>query len=200
MKRLAVLVSGRGSNFEAIARNIAEGTLEAEIALVISNNPEAKALETAASMGIPSLSLPSKGLDSDLYAAKVRDVLAPLRIDLIVLAGFMRRVGAPLLEAYPHRILNIHPSLLPSFPGLHVQQQALDYGVKFSGCTVHFVDAGVDSGPIIKQAAVPVLDTDTADSLAARILLEEHRIYTEAIRLVLSGRFRIEGRSVLNLP
>lgn len=200
MKRLAVLVSGRGSNFEAIARNIAEGTLEAEIALVISNNPEAKALETAASMGIPSLSLPSKGLDSDLYAAKVRDVLAPLRIDLIVLAGFMRRVGAPLLEAYPHRILNIHPSLLPSFPGLHVQQQALDYGVKFSGCTVHFVDAGVDSGPIIKQAAVPVLDTDTADSLAARILLEEHRIYTDAIRLVLSGRFRIEGRSVLNLP
>jgi phosphoribosylglycinamide formyltransferase-1 len=196
MKRLAVLVSGRGSNFEAIANNIAAGKLAAAIALVVSNNPEAKALATAASMRIPTLCLPSKGLDSDLYAAKVRDVLAPLSIDLIVLAGFMRRVGTPLLEAYPERILNIHPSLLPSFPGLHVQQQALDYGVKVSGCTVHFVDAGVDTGPIVKQAAVPVLDGDTADTLAARILVEEHRIYTEAIALVLSGRYRIHGRRV----
>lgn len=197
MKRLAVLVSGRGSNFEAIARNIAGGRLAAEIAIVISNNPEAKALETAASLGIRALSLPSKGLDSDTYAAKVRDVLAPLGIDLILLAGFMRRVGAPLLEAYPLRILNIHPSLLPSFPGLHVQQQALDYGVKFSGCTVHFVDAGVDSGPIIAQAAVPVLDDDTAETLAARILVEEHKLYSAAIELVLSGKFRIRGRAVI---
>jgi phosphoribosylglycinamide formyltransferase-1 len=197
MKRLVVLVSGRGSNFEAIARNIVAGKLDAEIALVVSNNPEAKALETAASLGIPSLCLASKGLDSDIYAARVRDALAPLHIDLVLLAGFMRRVGAPLLEAYPQRILNIHPSLLPSFPGLHVQQQALDYGAKVSGCTVHFVDSGVDSGPIIVQAAVPVLNEDTSDSLAARILVEEHRIYTEAVALVLSGKYRIEGRRVV---
>lgn len=197
MKRLAVLVSGRGSNFEAIARNIAAGKLAAEIALVVSNNPEAKALDTAAALGIPSTCLPSKGLDSDTYAARVRDTLAPLHIDLVLLAGFMRRVGAPLLDAYPQRILNIHPSLLPAFPGLHVQQQALDYGAKVSGCTVHFVDSGVDTGPIITQAAVPVLNDDTSDSLAARILVEEHRIYTEAIALVLSGRYRIEGRRVV---
>ncbi len=197
MKRLAVLVSGRGSNFEAIAKNIASGKLEAEISLVIANNPEAKALEVAASMGIRALSLPSKGLDSDTYAARVRDVLAPLSIDLIVLAGFMRRVGAPLLEQYPHRILNIHPSLLPSFPGLHVQQQALDYGAKVSGCTVHFVDSGVDTGPIIIQAAVPILNDDTSDTLASRILSEEHRIYAEAIALILSGKYRLEGRRVV---
>ena len=156
MKRLAVLVSGRGSNFEAIARNIAAGRLAAEIAMLVSNSPEAKALETASLNGIPAICLPSKGLDSDAYAARVRDTLAPLHIDLVILAGFMRRVGAPLLEAYPHRILNTPPSLLPSFPGLHVQQQALDYGAKVSGCTVHFVDAGVDTGPILVQAAVPV--------------------------------------------
>ncbi len=197
MKRLAVLVSGRGSNFEAVARNIAAGKLDAEIAILISNSPEAKALETASLNGITALCLPSKGLDSDAYAARVRDTLAPLNIDLVILAGFMRRVGAPLLEAYPHRILNIHPSLLPSFPGLHVQQQALDYGAKVSGCTVHFVDSGVDTGPILVQAAVPVLNDDTADSLAARILVEEHRIYTEAIALVLSGSFRVEGRRVI---
>lgn len=200
MRRLAILVSGRGSNFEAIARNIAAGKLDAEIAIVISNNPEAKALETAAALGIKALCVPSKGVDSDTYAARVRDVLAPMGIDLIVLAGFMRRVGKPLLEAYPQRILNIHPALLPAFPGLHVQQQALDYGVKFSGCTVHFVDSGMDSGPIVAQAAVPVLDDDTADSLAARILAEEHRIYTEAIALVLSGKYRIEGRRVVRTP
>jgi phosphoribosylglycinamide formyltransferase-1 len=197
MNRLAILVSGRGSNFEAIARSIREGRLDAVIAIVISNNPEAKALETAGKLGINALSLPSKGIDSDTYAQKVVDILAPLRIDLICLAGFMRRVGQPLLDAYPLRILNIHPSLLPSFPGLHVQQQAIDYGVKFSGCTVHFVDSGIDSGPIVAQAAVPVLDDDTADSLAARILVEEHRIYSEAISLVLSGKFRIEGRRVI---
>lgn len=200
MRRLAVLVSGRGSNFEAIARNIAAGKLDAEIAIVISNNPDAKALETAAALGIKALCVPSKGVDSDTYAARVRDVLAPLGIDLIVLAGFMRRVGQPLLEAYPQRILNIHPALLPAFPGMHVQQQALDYGVKFSGCTVHFVDSGMDTGPIVAQAAVPVLDDDTAESLAARILAEEHRIYTEAIALVLSGKYRIEGRRVVRTP
>lgn len=197
MKRLAVLVSGRGSNFEAIAASIRTGKLDAEIALVLSNNPEAKALETAARLGLPALALPSKGLDSDTYAAHVVERLAPLDICLVCLAGFMRRVGKPLLDAFPMRILNIHPSLLPSFPGLHVQQQALDYGAKFSGCTVHFVDAGMDTGPIVRQAVVPILDTDTAETLAARILIEEHRVYTEAIEIVLSGRYRIEGRRVI---
>ena len=197
MKRLAILVSGRGSNFEAIARHIAAGRLDAEIACLLSNQPEAKALGTAHHLGLNAVSLPSKGIDSDTYATLVCDVLAPLHIDLICLAGFMRRVGQPLLEAYAGRILNIHPSLLPSFPGLHVQQQALDYGVRFSGCSVHFVEAGIDSGPIVTQAAVPVLDDDTADTLAARILVEEHRIYAEAIALVLSGRYRIAGRRVI---
>ena len=197
MKRIAVLASGRGSNFEAIARNVREGKLEAEIAALVVNNPEARALEIARQYGVHAITLPSKGIDSDTYAAMVRDALAPLRVDLICLAGFMRRVGAPLLEAYPMWILNIHPSLLPAFPGLNVQQQAIDYGVKISGCTVHFVDAGLDTGPIVAQAAVPVLDDDTAETLAARILVEEHRIYTEAIALVLSGHWRLEGRRVL---
>jgi phosphoribosylglycinamide formyltransferase-1 len=199
MKRIAILVSGRGSNFEALARSIREGRLEAEIAAVVSNNPEAKALETARALGIHAISLPSKGIDSDTYAAMVRDALAPLQVDLVCLAGFMRRVGQPLLEAYPQRILNIHPALLPSFPGLHVQQQAIDYGVRFSGCTVHFVDAGVDTGPIVTQAVVPVLGDDTADTLAARILVEEHRIYTEAVGVVLSGAYRVEGRRVVRI-
>lgn len=196
MKRIAILLSGRGSNFEAIARNVAEGRLRAEIALVISNVPEAGGLATARSLGLPALSLPSKGVGTDDYAARVVEELEPLRVDLLVLAGFMRRVGQPLLDRYPMRILNIHPSLLPSFPGLHVQQQAIDYGVRYSGCTVHFVDAGLDSGPIIQQAAVPVLDGDTADTLAARILVEEHSVYSEAIELVLSGNYRLEGRRV----
>ena len=197
MKRIAVLASGRGSNFEAIARNVKEGRLAAEIAALVANNPEARALDIAREHDIHAISLPSKGIDSDTYAAMVRDALQPLNVDLICLAGFMRRVGAPLLAAYPMRILNIHPSLLPAFPGLNVQQQAIDYGVKYSGCTVHFVDAGLDTGPIIAQAAVPVLDDDTAETLAARILVEEHRIYSEAIALVLSGAYRIEGRRVI---
>lgn len=197
MKRIAILLSGRGSNFEAIARSVREGRIEAEIAAVVSNMPDAAGLETARSLGLPAFPLPSKGVDTDEYARRVVELLEPLGIDLICLAGFMRRVGAPLLERYAQRILNIHPSLLPSFPGLHVQQQALDYGVKFSGCTVHFVDAGLDTGPIVKQAAVPVEDGDTAETLAARILVEEHRIYSEAIALVLSGRYRIEGRRVV---
>lgn len=200
MKRLAILVSGRGSNFEAIARRIRNGQLAAEIAVVVSNIPTAKALETAASLGLPTLTIPSKSVDTDVWAQRAVDALAPLNIDLICLAGFMRRVGKPLLDAYAMRILNIHPSLLPSFPGLHVQQQALDYGAKLSGCTVHFVDAGLDTGPIVAQAAVPILDDDTADTLAARILVEEHRIYAEAVALVLSGNYRIEGRRVVPTP
>jgi len=199
MKRLAILLSGRGSNFEAIARNVRSGRIDAEIAVVVSNNPAAKGLETAAGLGLKTLCLPSKGVDTDVWAARAVEELKPYAVDLICLAGFMRRVGASLLEAYAGRILNIHPSLLPSFPGLHVQQQALDYGVKYSGCTVHFVDADLDTGPIVKQAAVEVLDGDDADTLAARILVQEHRIYTEAIALVLSGKYRIEGRRVVAL-
>jgi len=199
MKRLAILLSGRGSNFEAIARNVRGGRIDAEIAVVVSNNPAAKGLETAAGLGLKTLCLPSKGVDTDIWAARAVEELKPYAVDLICLAGFMRRVGASLLEAYAGRILNIHPSLLPSFPGLHVQQQALDYGVKYSGCTVHFVDADLDTGPIVKQAAVEVLDGDDADTLAARILVQEHRIYTEAIALVLSGKYRIEGRRVVAL-
>ena len=197
MKRIAILVSGRGSNFEAIARNIIAGRLEAQIACVLSNQPEAKALDTARSLGLTAISLPSKGIDTDVYAGMVCEALAPLNVDLVCLAGFMRRVGKPLLDRYAMRILNIHPSLLPSFPGLHVQQQALDYGVKFSGCTVHFVDSGLDTGPIVAQAAVPILDSDDEDTLVARILVEEHRVYSEAIALVLSGRFTIAGRRVV---
>ena len=199
MKRIAILVSGRGSNFEAIARNIQQGSLDAEIAVVLSNNPGAKALDTALAMGLKAVCIPSKGVDSDSYAAQVVAVLASMDVDLVCLAGFMRRVGRPLLDAYPMRILNIHPSLLPSFPGLDVQQQAIDYGAKLSGCTVHFVDAGLDTGPIVRQAAVPVLDSDTAATLASRILAEEHRIYTEAIRVVLSGKYRLVGRRVVEL-
>jgi len=197
MKRLAILVSGRGSNFEAIAAHIAAGRLEAEIAAVISNNPEAPALGIARSRGIRAISMPSKGIDSDTYAAQVVEALAPLGIDLICLAGFMRRVGKPLLDAYPQRILNIHPALLPSFPGLEVQKAALEYGVKFSGCTVHFVDAGVDTGAIVGQAVVPVRDDDSPETLAERILKEEHKLYSECIAVVLSGAYRIEGRRVV---
>lgn len=199
MKRIAILVSGRGSNFEAIAGNIRAGRLSAEIALVLSNIPAAKALETARELGLPHLCLPSKGMDSDAWAAQAVAALAPLNVGLICLAGFMRRVGQPLLDAYAGRIVNIHPSLLPSFPGLDVQQQALDYGAKVSGCTVHFVDAGLDTGPIIAQAAVPVLDGDDAPTLAARILVEEHRLYSEAIALVLSGGYRLDGRRLIRL-
>lgn len=197
MKQLAILISGRGSNLEAIADNIAAGQLAAKIAVVVSNNPEAPGLEAAKKRGLKVVALPSKGMNSDAYAAKVVEILAPLKIDLICLAGFMRRVGKPLLDAYAGKILNIHPSLLPSFPGLEVQKAALEYGVKFSGCTVHFVDDGIDSGPIVTQAAVAVLDDDTPEKLAARILVEEHRIYTEAIALVLSGHYRLEGRRVV---
>lgn len=197
MKRLAIFVSGRGSNFEAIAASIRAGRLAADIAVVVSNRADAKALDTAASLGIETRVLPSRGVDADAWAARAVEELAPFGIDLICLAGFMRIVGKPLLEAYPMRILNIHPSLLPSFPGLHVQQQALDYGVRFSGCTVHFVDGGLDSGPVIEQAVVPVEEGDTAETLAARILKEEHRIYTEAIALILSGNYKLDGRRVL---
>jgi len=199
MNRLGILISGRGSNFEAIARNIDSGALDAEIAVVISNRPEAPGLKIAAGRGLNACSIPSKGLDREVYDRQLVDCLRQHRVDLVCLAGYMRLLSAGFIRAFPGRILNIHPSLLPSFPGLDAQHQALAHGVKISGCTVHFVDEDLDAGPIILQSAVPVEDTDTVESLSAHILREEHRIYTEAIRIVLSGRYRLEGRRVVLL-
>ena len=197
MKRLGILISGRGSNFEAIANNIEAGKLDASIAVVISNRPEAPGLEIARQKGLIPVVIPSKGLDREVYDRMVVAQLRKNSVDLVILAGFMRLLSAYFIREFPLRILNIHPALLPAFPGLDVQHQALEHGVKFSGCTVHFVDEGLDSGPIITQAAVPVLDTDTVETLSARILEQEHRIYSEAIQLVLSGKFTIAGRRVL---
>ena len=196
--RIGVLLSGRGSNFEALAESVAAGRIPgAEIAIVISNREGAPGLERARSRGISSAAIPSKGLEREAYDRLVVAELQKARVDLVCLAGYMRLLSAYFVAAYRNRILNIHPSLLPSFPGLEAQRQALEYGVKFSGCTVHLVDENLDAGPIVAQAAVAVCDDDTPESLAARILAEEHRIYTEAVRLVLSGNFRIEGRRVL---
>jgi len=196
LKRLGILLSGRGSNFEAIADNVSAGRLQAEIAAVISNREEARGLEIARQRGLPALCIPSKGVSREDYDHCVVEELKTRGVELVCLAGFMRLLGAEFCRAFPMRILNIHPSLLPSFPGLDAQKQVLDHGVKISGCTVHFVDERLDAGPIILQAAVPVLDDDTEESLAARILKEEHRIYSEAIRIILSERWRIEGRRV----
>ena len=196
MKRLGVLLSGRGSNFQAIARNIADGKLDASLAVVISNRPDAPGLAIAREMGLTAVAIPSRGLDREAYDKLLLAELATHQVDLICLAGYMRLLSAAFVRAYPQRILNIHPSLLPSFPGLDAQHQAVSHGVKFSGCTVHFVDEHLDAGPIILQAVVPVLDGDDAHSLSDRILVEEHRIYSEAIGFVLSGRVHIEGRRV----
>jgi phosphoribosylglycinamide formyltransferase-1 len=197
MSRLGILISGRGSNFLAIADAIASGRLNAQIAVVISNHPEATGLALARERGFNTAALPSRGLDREVYDRQLIAELQRHQVDLVCLAGFMRILSGRFLREYAHRILNIHPSLLPAFPGLDAQFQAIEHGVKFSGCTVHFVDEGLDSGPILKQAVVPVLERDTAESLAERILIEEHRIYSEAIALVLSGRYRIEGRRVV---
>ena len=197
MSRLGILISGRGSNFEAIADNIAAGTIPAEIAVVISNHPEAPGLAAARDRGLPAVALPSKGLDRETYDRQLIQELQKDRVDLVCLAGYMRILSGHFIREYSQRIVNIHPSLLPAFPGLDAQHQALEHGVKFSGCTVHFVEEGLDSGPIIAQAVVPVLAEDTAESLSARILKEEHRIYPEALGLVLSGKYRIEGRRVV---
>lgn len=197
MKRLAVLLSGRGSNFLAIAGNIVAGRLDAEIAVVISNRPEAPGLAAARERGLPAVSLPSRGLDREAYDRLLLAELSRHAVDLVCLAGYMRLLSGTFVRAFPMRILNIHPSLLPSFPGLDAQHQALVHGVKYSGCTVHFVDEHLDAGPIVRQAVVAVEDGDTVETLSARILAAEHRIYTEALALVLSGRYRIEGRRVL---
>jgi len=197
MKRLGILISGRGSNFEAIADRIAGGSLDAEIAVVIGNKPQAPGLEAARRRGLNAVSIPSKGLDREVYDRLVVDQLRRSAVDLVCLAGFMRLLSASFIREFPNRILNIHPSLLPAFPGLDAQHQALEHGVKISGCTVHFVDEELDAGPIVIQSAVPVLDDDTAETLAARILCQEHRIYSDAIGIVLGGHYRIAGRRVI---
>ena len=197
MKRLGVLISGRGSNFEAIADSIAAGAVPAEIAVVIANRPEARGLEAARRRGLNAVCIPSKGLDREIYDRMLLEELRKHAVDLVCLAGFMRLLSASFIREFPNRILNIHPSLLPSFPGLDAQHQALDHGVKITGCSVHFVDEDLDAGPIIIQAAVPVLDQDTVETLSARILSEEHRIYSKAISIVLSGNWHIEGRRVI---
>jgi len=196
MKRLGILLSGRGSNFQAIADSIVAGRLDAEIAVVIANRAEAPGFAIAKERGLNAVCIPSRGLDRESYDQLLLADLARHNVEVVCLAGYMRLLSPAFIRAYPMRILNIHPSLLPAFPGLDAQHQALEHGVKYSGCTVHFVDEGLDSGPIIQQAVVPVEDTDTEESLSARILKEEHRIYSEALALVLSGRFRIQGRRV----
>ena len=197
-KRLGVLLSGRGSNFEALADSITGGRIpNAEIAIVISNREGAPGLDRAKSRNIPTRAIPSKGLEREAYDRQVVAVLQENKVDLVCLAGYMRLLSPYFVAAFPNAILNIHPSLLPSFPGLESQRQALEYGVKFAGCTVHFVDENLDAGPIVLQAVLPVNDDDTEETLSARTLQEEHRIYSEAVRIVLEGRFKIEGRRVI---
>ena len=199
-KRLGILISGRGSNFLAIADAVASHRLDAEIAVVISNRPDAPGLAAAQERGLHAIALASKGQDREAYDRQLIDELRRCRVDLVCLAGYMRILGGHFIREFHRQILNIHPSLLPAFPGLDAQHQAWEHGVKYSGCTVHFVEEGLDSGPIVSQAAVPVLAEDTPESLSARILQEEHRIYPEAIGLVLSGKYRIDGRRVVSLP
>jgi phosphoribosylglycinamide formyltransferase 1 len=198
-KRIGVLLSGRGSNFEALADSVVAGRIpDAEIAIVVSNKPDAHGLERAKARGIDARALPSKGLQREEYDRQVVAVLVEHKVDLICLAGYMRLLSPYFVAAFPQRILNIHPSLLPSFPGLESQKQALEYGVKFAGCTVHFVDENLDAGPIILQATVPVCDGDDERALSDRILREEHRLYTEAVKIILSGNYKIVGRRVLS--
>ena len=195
--RLGVLASGRGSNLQAIIDAIEKGTLDAVLAVVISNKMEAPALERARKHGAPAVFLdPKASPGREDYDRTILEQLRLYNVALVVLAGYMKIVTSVLLDAFAERMMNIHPSLLPAFPGLAPQKQALDWGVKVSGCTVHFVTEGVDAGPIIRQAAVPVLEMDTEESLDARILVEEHRIYPEAIQLFAQGRLSVEGRRV----
>src|ERR1700730_12611699 len=196
-KRIGVLLSGRGSNFEALADSVAAGRIpNAEIAIVISSRGGAPGIEKAKQRGIASQVIPSKGLEREAYDRQVVALLQDHKVDLICLAGYMRLLSPFFVAEVPQRSLNIHPSLLPSFPGLESQKQALEYGAKFAGCTVHFVDENLDAGPIILQSAVPVEDDDSESSLSEKILREEHRIYTEAVKLVLAGSYKITGRRV----
>jgi phosphoribosylglycinamide formyltransferase 1 len=195
--RLGILLSGRGSNFEAIARNVLSGRLNCEIGFVFSNKPQAQGLALARQLGIPCGCIESAGQDRAQFDAQVVDLLKSNGVDLVCLAGYMRLLSGGFVSQFPQRILNIHPSLLPAFPGLDAQHQALAYGVRVTGCTVHFVDENLDSGPILLQAPVPVLAADNLETLSTRILLEEHRIYSEAIAWVARGNYRIDGRRVI---
>lgn len=197
-KRIGVLLSGHGSNFEALADSVAARRIpNAEITIVVSNRDGAPGIEKARQRGIATKVIPSKGLEREVYDRQVVAVLREHGVDLICLAGYMRLLSPFFVAAFPQRILNIHPSLLPSFPGLESQRQALEYGVKLAGCTVHFVDENLDAGPIVLQAVAPVRDDDTEASLSERILAEEHRIYSEAVKIVLEGRYKIVGRRVI---
>jgi phosphoribosylglycinamide formyltransferase-1 len=195
-KRLGILLSGRGSNFIAIADNIRSGKLNAEIAVVISNRADAPGIAAARDRGLNAQVIPSKGRGRDEHDAEVIAALQSVNVDLVVLAGYMRLLSPKFIHAFSHRILNIHPSLLPAFPGLDAQRQALEYGVKVTGCTVHFVDEHLDHGPIIIQKTVLVLEDDTVDTLSARILQQEHVAYSEAIAKVIAGDCEIKGRCV----
>jgi phosphoribosylglycinamide formyltransferase 1 len=198
MKNLGILLSGRGSNFEAIAKNLAAGKIsDARIAVVISNRPDAGGLETAKRLGLTAVLIPSKGVAREEHDHAVVAALKEHRVDLVCLAGYMRLLSPWFVQQFPQRILNIHPSLLPAFPGLEAQEQAFAYGVKVSGCTVHFVDEELDHGAIIVQKTVPVLDSDDEHTLAARILAQEHIAYSEAIRIVLEGKYKVVGRRLV---
>lgn len=198
MKNLGILLSGRGSNFGAIADNIAAGNIpNARIAIVISNKPDAPGLETARRLGLAALAIPSKGVPREEHDRAVVAALKEHKVDLICLAGYMRLLSPWFVQQFPQRILNIHPSLLPAFPGLEAQEQAFAYGVKVTGCTVHFVDEELDHGAIIVQKTVPVHDDDDEHTLAARILEQEHLAYSEAIRIVLEGKYEIKGRRLV---
>jgi phosphoribosylglycinamide formyltransferase 1 len=200
-KRIGVLLSGRGSNFEALAESVDAGRLpNTEIAIVLSNREGAPGIDKARARGLETRVIPSKGLEREAYDKLVVAALQEKNVDLVCLAGYMRLLSPHFVAAFPSRILNIHPSLLPAFPGLESQRQAIEHGVKFAGCTVHFVDENLDAGPIVMQACVPIEDADTPETLAERILQQEHRIYTEAVRIVLEGRYRMDGRRVLTRP
>jgi phosphoribosylglycinamide formyltransferase 1 len=199
-KKIGILLSGRGSNFEAIADAINSGRLKAEIAIVISNRADAPGLESAKRRGLNARLIPSKGRVREEHDAEVAAALKAAQVELVCLAGYMRLLSADFIRAFPNRILNIHPSLLPAFSGMEAQKQALEYGVKVSGCTVHFVDEHLDHGPIILQKTVPVLEGDDVHSLSARILEQEHVAYSEAIALVLSEELEVQDRKVLRRP
>jgi phosphoribosylglycinamide formyltransferase-1 len=196
--RIGILLSGRGSNFVALADSVDSARIpNSEIALVLSNREGAPGIDRAKERGLPTRVISSKGLERETYDRQVVAALQESKVDLICLAGYMRLLSPYFVAAFPNRILNIHPSLLPSFPGLESQRQALEYGVKFAGCTVHFVDENLDAGPIVLQAIVEVKDDDTDATLSERILKEEHRIYSEAVKMILEGNFKISGRRVV---
>jgi phosphoribosylglycinamide formyltransferase-1 len=201
MKNLGILLSGRGSNFEAIAANVSDGRIpDAQIAVVISNKPDAGGIETARRLGLTTLVIPSKGKERVDHDREVVAALKKHKVDLVCLAGYMRLLSPWFVQQFPHRILNIHPSLLPAFPGLEAQEQAYAYGVKVAGCTVHFVDEELDHGAIIVQKAIPVLDSDDEHTLSARILEQEHIAYSEAINIVLAGKYEVVGRKLVIKP